>query len=191
VVLCLTPATSCHSCLWQLGSIAVAAASARKKRDVLLDGQLRELEQRALTFERQQADAIGLRPLPWSMRDDSQPTGLHSTRDVYMAQVRNDSARPIRNVACQIEAEPGGALQAAQQVGLFVSYSSGAGGLPLSDGTHMPLVRAGQTAGFVFGVDDKQHPGARITARFTDDAGLPWQIDPDLHLKKLDDRDDW
>jgi hypothetical protein len=29
VVLYLTPATSCHSCLWQPGSTAVAAASAR------------------------------------------------------------------------------------------------------------------------------------------------------------------
>jgi hypothetical protein len=30
-----------------------------------------------------------------------------------------------------------------------------------------------------------------VTARFTDDAGLHWQVDPDLHLKKLPDRSDW
>jgi hypothetical protein len=30
-----------------------------------------------------------------------------------------------------------------------------------------------------------------MTVRFTDDAGLHWQIDPDLHLKKLNDRRDW
>ena len=35
------------------------------------------------------------------------------------------------------------------------------------------------------------HPGAHITARFTDDARLYWQIDHDLHLEKLDSRDDW
>jgi hypothetical protein len=30
-----------------------------------------------------------------------------------------------------------------------------------------------------------------LTLRFTDDAGLHWQIDHDLHLRKLDNRDDW
>jgi hypothetical protein len=34
-------------------------------------------------------------------------------------------------------------------------------------------------------------PDATMTARFTDDAGLHWQIDHDLHLEKLDSRDDW
>jgi hypothetical protein len=36
----------------------------------------------------------------------------------------------------------------------------------------------------------KQHPEARMTVRFTDDADLHWQIDQDLHLKPLDNRDD-
>jgi len=39
-----------------------------KRRDALISGQLRELEQRALTFERQQADAIGLRPSTFGIR---------------------------------------------------------------------------------------------------------------------------
>jgi hypothetical protein len=30
-----------------------------------------------------------------------------------------------------------------------------------------------------------------VTARFTDDAGLHWQVDPDLHVEKLPDRSDW
>jgi hypothetical protein len=32
-------------------------------------------------------------------------------------------------------------------------------------------------------------PEGRMTARFTDDAGMHWQIDPDLHLGKLNSRD--
>jgi len=30
-----------------------------------------------------------------------------------------------------------------------------------------------------------------MKVRFTDDAGLHWQIDHDLHLEKLEHRDDW
>jgi hypothetical protein len=36
-----------------------------------------------------------------------------------------------------------------------------------------------------------QYPDAWLTARFTDDAGLHWQIGHDLDLKKLANRDDW
>jgi hypothetical protein len=158
-----------------------------KQRDALISGQLKELEQRALTFERQQADAIGLRPSTFGIRvPGSQPSVV---RSVHLADVLNDSQRPIRNVACRIEPEQGEALQAAHQVGLYVSFSSGPHGLPLSDGTHIPLVRAGETAGFVFDVEEEQHPKARMTARFTDDASLHWQICPDLHLEKLGNRD--
>jgi len=55
---------------------------------------------------------------------------------------------------------------------MYVSFSSDPRGLPLSDGTYIPLVRAGEDAGLVFDVEEKQHPKARMTARFTDDAGL-------------------
>ena len=158
-----------------------------KSRDALISGQLQELEQRALTFERQQADAIGLRPSTWGIRvPGSQPSVV---RTVHTADVRNDSQRPIRNVACRIEPEPGEALQAAHQVGLFVTFSSGPRGLPLSEGAHIPLIPAGEAASFIFDMEEKQYPKARMTARFTDDAGLHWQIYPDLHLEKLNDRD--
>jgi hypothetical protein len=61
----------------------------------------------------------------------------------------------------------------------------------LSDGTHIPLIRVGEAGGFVFEAQTAEHPKARIAARFTDDAGLHWQIDHDLHLEKLDKRDNW
>lgn len=55
----------------------------------------------------------------------------------------------------------------------------------------IPLVRADETGGLVFPVGTTLNPDARMTVRFTDDAGLHWQIDHDLHLEKLDNRDDW
>ena len=63
--------------------------------------------------------------------------------------------------------------------------------LDLSDGSHIPLVRAGEEASFVFETGAEEYPKARVTARFTDDPGLHWQVDPDLHLEKLPDRSDW
>lgn len=45
--------------------------------------------------------------------------------------------------------------------------------------------------GFVFAADLSRYPQARMIARFTDDAGLHWQIKHDLHLEPLADRDDW
>jgi hypothetical protein len=41
-------------------SVIEGEATRNQRRDQLLDGQLRELEQRARTFDRQQAEAIGL-----------------------------------------------------------------------------------------------------------------------------------
>jgi len=32
-------------------------------------------------------------------------------------------------------------------------------------------------------------PDGRVIARFTDDAGLHWQIDQDLHLERLSERE--
>jgi hypothetical protein len=44
---------------------------------------------------------------------------------------------------------------------------------------------------FMFTAKRADCPGARVTARFTDAAGLHWQIGPDLHLEQLDNRDNW
>ena len=52
------------------------------------------------------------------------------------------------------------------------------------------LIRAGQRYGFVFEIrSNKVLIGDGIAVRFTDDAGLHWQIDHEQHLKKLDKRD--
>ena len=161
-----------------------------KKRDALISGQLRELEQRALTFERQQAEEVDLKPSYSTARiAGSDPPATHR---VHGTEVSNGSQRPIRNVAGRIEPEPGATLQAADKVGVFDEFPNGKRAFPPpQQNSHIPLLRAGETGGFIFAADTKGHPKARFTVRFTDDARLHWQIDPDLHLEKLPSRDDW
>jgi hypothetical protein len=165
-------------------------------------GQLRELEQRSLTYERLQAEGIDVRR-SW-FRTAIPGSDKQATRKVYMGEVANESQRPIRKVACRIQPHLGDRMKSAVRVGLgygsapaaavaaAVASSQGQQTFwDLFDGARMPLVRAGEVAGFVFEVDTEGNPTARVTARFTDDAGLHWQIDPDLHLEKLTSRDDW
>jgi hypothetical protein len=145
------------------------------RRDALLDGQLRELEQRARTLDRQQAEEVDLRP------------GTYST------EVANGSRRPIRNVACRVEVAPGDGLQEARRAGRYAELEVGAGPV-LVDVTETPrveFVRAGEAGAFIFEIDPSNNPEARMTARFTDDAGLHWEINHDLHLEPLTDRSDW
>ena len=53
----------------------------------------------------------------------------------------------------------------------------------------MPVLRAGHTAGFVWSFTAAQYPRLLAWIRFTDDAGLHWEIDTALHLEKLKRRD--
>jgi hypothetical protein len=52
-----------------------------------------------------------------------------------------------------------------------------------------PVLRADQTAVFVWSFTAALYPRFISWVRFTDDAGLHWEIDISLHLKKLDFRD--
>jgi hypothetical protein len=165
---------------------------ANSKQAEVLEVQLREIRQRAEAVERQQADAITAGPESWggTVPGVEVPAG----RDMYAAVVGNESRRPIRNVACRIEIAPtGDALHPAALVGLVNEKPSRPRDalLEKAEDTRVRLLRAGSKAAFVFVYDIARHPGAKITARFTDDAGLHWQIDHDLHLQKLDNRDDW
>ena len=170
-----------------------------RKRDELLDKQIRESEQLARTLERQQAEAIDLKPGS-TMRPvpgyDLESAGR--TRD---ADVANESRRPIRNIACRIEPSPGADLQEARLAGVYftvsaITFSTGpvrpaSRALETAETPSIQLLRAGETCSFVFAVSTEHDPEARVTLRFTDNAGLCWQIDHDLHLEKLDNRDDW
>jgi hypothetical protein len=51
------------------------------------------------------------------------------------------------------------------------------------------VLRAGQKAAFVWGFTVALYPSFLLWLRFTDDAGLHWEITTDLHLEKLTKRD--
>jgi hypothetical protein len=169
-----------------------------QKRDELFDKQLSESEQRSMIIERQQAEMIDLEPRSTSR----EIPGLDPATDgtAWTADVANRSPRPIRNVAGRIEAAPGAPGHEASLSGVYAEFEpsplalQGVANRSLinpAERPDIPLIRVGKTGSFLFPVGTHLNPDARITARFTDDAGLYWQIDHDLHLEKLDNRDDW
>ena len=169
-----------------------------RKRDELFGKQLRESEQRIMIIERQQAEMIDLEPRS-TLRE---VPGLDpATNDTARAaDVANRSPRPIRNVACRIEAAPSAPAQEASLSGVYAEFppgplqTPGATNRALIDPPAKPritLIRSGETGAFLFPVGARLNQDARVAVRFTDDAGLHWQIDHDLYLEKLDNRDDW
>jgi hypothetical protein len=168
-------------------------AERNKRRDELLDGQLRELEQRAQVAERQQAEAVefswqGATPLEGVVAE--KPDGL-----IWMGVVHNESRRPIRDVVCRIQPHPAqdfdwGATIVAQLGDVAIAQSAS---VPVfcepKLGDRVPLIRAGSRFGFLTPFPVADHGAARMKVRFTDDAGLHWESDPDLHLAKLASRD--
>jgi hypothetical protein len=172
---------------------------ANAKQAQVLDAQLREMQQRAEAIERQQADATRLTPTWWS----GQVPGIRAKPgpNVHMARVENRWHRPITNVVCRILPAPGDAMRVAALVGRMLKSDPPPGPPPglgprwvlvdQAEDTTVALVRPGEGAGFVFIYEAGQYPDARMTVRFTDDAGLHWQINHDEHLEKLDNRVGW
>jgi hypothetical protein len=169
---------------------------ANRKQAQVMDAQLREMQQRAEAYERQQADAITLSPQRWGSRVPGLREGQGPS--VHMARVTNQWHRPIRNVVCRIQPAPGDPMHEACLVGQVVRLSPSpvaAGHVPterigdVAEDTKMDLVRPDAAVVFVFMYEIAQYLDARMTLRFTDDAGLHWQIDHDQHLEKLDSRD--
>lgn len=173
--------------------------SANAKQMQVLDAQLREMQQRAESIERQQADATRLMLRRWSgplpgIRTQPGP-------NFHMARVENQWHRPITNVVCRILPAPGDTMRVAALVGRMLRtdpsplIATGFGNnwvlVDQVEGTKVARVRPGDGAGFVFIYEMIKYPDAQMTLRFTDDAGLHWQIDHDEHLEKLDNRDDW
>jgi hypothetical protein len=107
-----------------------------------------------------------------------------------MAVVENGSGRPIRDVVCRIK--PDSVRDYDREAAVVAELTGGNPPFlnPRQDG-QAQLIRAGQTFGFRFPFPFVDHPDARMKVRFTDDAGLHWQIDHDMHLEKLEHRDDW
>jgi hypothetical protein len=110
---------------------------------------------------------------------------------VHIVRVVNGSKRPVREVVCKIEAieknETIRQKKAADVVGEMVPYVLGPGAkaetfVPQVRASTMPVLRAGHTGGFVWGFTSAQYPRLLSWVRFTDDAGLHWEVTTDLHL---------
>jgi hypothetical protein len=147
--------------------------------------------------ERRQADAIDVRvggaeggQLGVLPPDESQP--------VHAIIVSNNSHRPIREVACSIEAiHCDGTTRhnkLADVYGMAEALALGPGAqaetfVVEAHASTKPVLRAGTRAWFAWNFPAADYPRLLSWVRFTDDAGLHWEITTDLHLKKLPKRD--
>lgn len=171
-----------------IGAFVGAVVALRQLR-----GQQKDIARQTRILERRQGDQIDVTFMEgWTpsfevpYEDIPQIPGDH----VFATMVHNKSDRPIRNVVCMVDKDDGGNLISAKLVGR-VSFNPEQGPI-LMQGTkngNVPLVRAGERCGFIFPVGRDANPNTRFILRFTDDAGLDWQINNDLHLEKLTKRD--
>ena len=157
---------------------------------IQLREQQHELREHRLIFERQQADKVNL------TRDhsDATPASYSAPGQVWMAVITNDSERPIRDAASRIQLIQGGPLLSGARIGELIPMVTAQGGRVFQDRSienKVAVIRSSHSYGFAFSAGVDEHPAAQVTVRFTDDVGLHWQLDQDLHLKKLDNRNDW
>jgi hypothetical protein len=170
--------------LYQLNLQRLQFAGEAKRniaRDDLLDRQRRELQQSERLRNREQAEDADL---TWHFEGQASST----------ANVTNNSRRPIRDVACQFDRGHGGPLLRPEKVGAITQFSNGTAVLieateGVTDRWRVANIRSGETFVFTFGVSRDSDPAGRILVRFTDDAGLHWELDHHLHLVMLDDRE--
>jgi hypothetical protein len=172
-----------------------------------LQESLKERERLRRIAEREQANDVGFAWWPASHELVISPptqlppgtqgatvTGAHGdTAGMSVLVVDNGSRRRILDAACRIEPSEGtGLTLAAERVGLLPDSLLGSHRSIMdnaADGSMVPLIRAGFRYGFLVRFDLERNRDARLAARFTDDAGLHWQVDQDLHLQQLDRRD--
>lgn len=156
-----------------------------------LEESLKERERLRRITEREQADAVLFEWWPASQVMTTGVAGGSVRVTGSVLAVRNESRRRIVNITCRIEPSEGAGLTlATEQVGVLATSTSHRAifsGLALAG--QVPLMRPRTWSGFLVRFDLEAYPAARLATRFTDDAGLHWQIDQDLHLERLDSRD--
>ena len=115
---------------------------------------------------------------------------------VHMLVVTNASARPIRNLAAEINvlgsASPG--RKPADVVGRIDPAAQRGPAIPetfteAARSSRQALLNAGEDAAFAWSLDAEAFPAVEFTVRFADDQDLNWEVGPDLRLKKLPARD--
>lgn len=84
-----------------------------------------------------------------------------------------------------------------ERVSEMAYYPTGlpVGSVPAREGVtenwRVANIRPGRQFIYSFGVSRNIDPAYLMLVRFTDDAGLHWELDHHLHLVRLDDRSDW
>jgi hypothetical protein len=170
-----------------------------------LQESLKERERLRQIAERQQANDVGFAWWPSShvlivsppVRLPGAPVRTEmvppATSGDSVLVIDNASRRRILRAACRVEPSEGsGLVLAAECTGQLSDAKTESHRAFLNnpaDGSTVPLIRADSRYGFLLRFDLEANPGARLAARFTDDAGLHWQIDQDLHLEPLSSRD--
>ena len=152
------------------------------ERDKLLDGQLRELQQREISLEREQAEGIDV-----MVAESADLPGK------TIVTVINGSRRPIRYMECELLPHRTG-----DPVSLDYCAEMTRAGFPIDAPdryvfpkeperamrlTSILALRAGGWAGFQFSARWDVLFFAKIN--FTDDAGRSWILDSDLSLTLL------
>lgn len=149
-------------------------------------------------LERQQAEQIAVFLEPKSPLNEEMAET--ASEPIWMGIVRNDSSRPIRDVVCRFQPHPSqGFEEEAWGIGQMVYTGMTTTIVSTSEmqayvftaaklDRRAPLIGAGQAYGFKTEVSASKYKVARMMVRFTDDVGLHWEVDPDLHLAKLESR---
>lgn len=196
---------------WLLVGLGGIGGGAALRQLSLQRQQLRDQQEvirsQAQILERQQANKIDVRAIPVDGADAGVLANDVKSEQVHMVVVGNGSDRPIREVVVRVAAILGTDRsirheRLANVYGEIVPYAAGVAGARLggdwsmtdtfvfkANADTMPVLRSGHKAGFVWGFTLDRYPEIVPTARFTDDAGLHWQINADLHLERLAERD--
>jgi hypothetical protein len=152
----------------------------------------RDLTQREQILERQQANYVMVELKSWT-GTGSGTLAPGSNSLVFLAVVTNESDRPIRKVVARLEITgepPALATRLGQVVERPMFQAATATQFnTFGDGDCFAVIRARTSGGFAFPRAVDLGLGAQVTARFTDDADLHWQIGHDLHLERLPNRD--
>ena len=154
----------------------IALAQLRQQQRVIT----KELRRSAALEEARLRDQAAAVDLAWS---------AESGRQTFV-KVINNSRRPIRGLDCRIVSEENGGLIALptragemQEKKLRQGSNWVLPGNGVAPGEWCNVLRSGGLAGFL--MLEPPGSGQRALVRFTDDAGLLWQLDNELHLERL------
>jgi hypothetical protein len=170
----------------------IAAAGAGWIALSTLRGQQKDFERQVTQLERQQADAIDL--TGWSERAMMViwPPGNGHEQPKAILSIENKSSRPIRNIRGRIWPQEESSRFIDAYAKGFVGRDEASGNpcifSPVLGGL-LTLMKPGHWFGLLF--DEEFAKKSRFSVRFVDDAGLQWQIDQDLHLRKIEGPIGW